>query len=719
MREFARGLERAREHFRGPAVQLYLCLRIPMKSRLVPPLALATFALTASAAPNAATDLPVREIALFSSGVGYFQHEGPVRDNARAELQFKTEQINDLLKSLVLMDLNGGTIGAVTYPSLDPIEKTLRSFQVDITGNPSLGDLLNQLRGAKITFTWGTEKQPGTVLGVEIREVSSGEKSTPLKAAFLNVITAAGIRSLPISELRALQFDDPALQAELEKALTALSAARDKDKKTVGLAFNGKGDRTVRLGYVVETPVWKTTYRLVFGAKADGKPMLQGWALVENQTENDWNDVKLSLVSGRPISFVQDLYQPLYVQRPIVQNEVRAGVAPQRYEAGFNVLQGAPKEMPATRMAIGGMSRGLDKARSEIAARKVPAGAPATPAPEDAQPFDATASVVASAVAGEVGELFQYTVSGVSLPRQRSAMIPIVNDLIHAEKLSIFNRATNPKFPLNGARLTNSTDLHFLAGPVTVFDEGRYAGDARIGDVPPGQTRLLSYGMDLQLPVMVENERSSRRITAGKIVGGVLELSRKLVSSRTYAAENKSKRDKKIVVEHPRSGADWKLVDSAQPGETTESLYRFDFRVEAGKTERIDVKEERVESERIALVNAAEGNILAFVQEGEFPAPVREALNKAARFQRAIVDSEHEIEARGAQIESITTEQERLRENVKTAGERSEYGVRLLRKLNEQETQIEKLQAETNSLRKKQEAQRKELADYLKDLSVG
>ncbi len=697
-----------------------------MRSTLLPSF-LAMSAAAASAAPPGApaTDLPVREVALFSSGVGYFQHAGPVRDNATTELRFKASQINDILKSMVLADLSGGTVGVVTYPSQDPVEKALRSFQVDITGNPNLADLLNQLRGAKVTVNAGPEKLSGTVLGVETRETPTGgaDAKSPAggstyKAAFLNLITPTGIRSLAVADLRGLAFDDPALNAELEKALTTLSAARDKDKKTVALAFNGKGERQVRVGYVVETPVWKTTYRLVFAP--DNKPRLQGWALVENQTEADWNDVKLSLVSGRPISFVQDLYQPLYVTRPVVQNEVRAGVAPPRYEAGRAMPGAMPPPAPAPASVGSAAMRPMAKQRAARGGGPM-AESYDSPRLDDSAPSDSdgSSSIIVDAAAGEVGELFKYTVPGVTLPRQRSAMIPIVNDNIEAEKLSIFNAVTHPKFPLNGARLKNSAGLHLLAGPITVFDENVYAGDARIGDVPPGQTRLLSYGMDLQLPVSIENIQSSRRLVSGKIVGGVLELSRKVVSSRTYLAENKSSRPKKLVIEHPRPGSDWKLADTAAPAETTTTLWRFDVNVAAGKTEKLDVKEERTEGERIELVSADSANLLAYLKEGEFPAPVRDALRKAAQLRQAVAETEARAERVDEEVNRITTEQQRLRENLKSAGEKSEYGARLLRKLNEQESQIEKLQADAAALRRKAEAQEKELSDYLKGLTLG
>ncbi len=275
---------------------------------------------TNAAQPN----VPVRAVVLFSSGVGYFEHFGTVKGDGTTELRFKTNQINDILKSLILQDLDNGKVTTITYPSLDPISKTLRSFQVDITGNPPLADLLNQLRGAKVTLKFSDQSLTGTILGVEKKQKPIGTDKVIERPA-LNLLTGASIKSVYIEDVQEITLDDPQLQEELTKALGALAAARDQDKKPVQISFTGQGERRVRLGYVVETPVWKTSYRLILPADAKGdKANLQGWAIVENQTDNDWNNVQLSLVSGRPISFVQDLYQPLYIPRPIVQPELFA-----------------------------------------------------------------------------------------------------------------------------------------------------------------------------------------------------------------------------------------------------------------------------------------------------------------------------------------------------------------------------------------------------------
>ena len=437
-------------------------------------------------------------------------------------------------------------------------------------------------------------------------------------------------------------LDDPGLQDELNRALAAVAGARDQDKKPVDIHFNGTGERRVRIGYVVETPIWRASYRLVLPPKADDKKgMLQGWAIVENQTDNDRKDVKLSLVSGRPISFIENLYTPLYVPRPTVVPELYASLRPQEYEGGQtrqNVGSMGPSSEETADNPTGGSSQ--RRAKAMMATARAPMADMDTardvvPAPAAPPEFNPSESVSALSDASKVGELFQYTVPNVSLPRQTSAMIPIINDSVEVEKLSIYNESVLAKFPLNGARLKNTTEdkKHLLQGPVTVFDDGRYAGDARLDDVPPGQTRLLSYGIDLQTNVQVKNLENEQSIQTGKIVKGVLQVTRKSVSAKEYSADNKSDHDKTLVIEHPvRAG--WKLVETPAPVETTDKLYRFQQNLAAGKTDKFTVKEENIQSQSIALFPIRLEDVIFYSQAGEIPAPVRDALAKAVKFKQ-------------------------------------------------------------------------------------
>jgi hypothetical protein len=649
-------------------------------------------------------DVPVKTVVLYSSGVGYFEHLGNVDGNAQTELRFKTDQINDILKSLVLQDLGGGTISTVSYPSQDPLSKTLKSFQIDIAGNPTLGDLLNQLRGAHVTVSAQAEQINGTILGVEKKQVGQGDGGI-VERYVLNIFGANGIRAVLLDDVRGIELTDDALNAELGKALAAVSQARDQDKKPVTLNFQGQGQRQVRIGYVIETPIWKTSYRLILG-NGDEKSKLQGWAIIENQTDTDWTDIQLGLVSGRPISFIENLYQSLYVPRPVMQPKLYTSLRPQEYEEGRQNREGG---------RVGSAQRAK---RDEAKMAEAPAPAMAAEADFNLQGgMDVASSVQSLASAAELGELFQYTIPNVSLARQQSAMIPIVTDDVEAERVSIYNPAVLANHPLNGAILKNITTKHWLQGPITVLDAGGYAGDARIEDVPPGQSRLLSYGVDLQMRISSANHKNESTILSGKIVKGVLYISRRFVASQDYVSENKSDKDKTLIIEHAlRPG--WKLVDTAEPMETTDALYRFKLPIAAGKTETFNVKEQQVASEAVAILPADISHIQFYATTGEIPAKVRDALAKAAELKQQLVDTQRRIEDRRQRINEITQEQNRIRENMRTVNQSSELYNRLMKKLDDQETQLETLQSEINTLEETLRKEQSELETYLNSMNV-
>jgi hypothetical protein len=672
----------------------------------------------AAGGAGAQADVPVRGVVLFSSGVGYFEHSGKVSGDARTELRFKSEQINDILKSLVLEDLDAGTVRTVTYPSQDPVEKILRSFQIDIADNPNLAELLNRLRGAQVTLQTGEGRIDGTVLGVEQKQVPGGKDQQPITVSVINLLAAGTIQAVELPQVRSIELKDAQLQQELNQALAALAQARDQDKKPVVIDFSGAGERRVRLGYVVQTPVWKTSYRLVLGG-ANDKPRLQGWAIVENQTDNDWKDVQLSLVSGRPISFVQDLYQPLYVQRPVVEPELYSSLRPQRYGAGFATGGAAADEERQNVRAAPAMA----PRAAEMMARKLRSAGEAGQALADqsaapAQPLDIGRSVQSVAQAAEVGELFQYTVANVTLARQKSAMLPIVTDEIDVERLSIYNQAVLAQHPLNGARLKNTTGKHLLAGPITVFDGGSYAGDAQIENLPPDQQRLLSYGIDLKMRVNAANHQSKADVLTGRIVKGILEVTYKNVQSREYVVENKAEQDRTLILEHPVI-AGWELVDSPTPEETTEHVHRFRVKVPAGKQERVKVAQQFIQAQTIALLPLDIGSIAAYHSTQQIPQPVRDALARAMDLKRALVQTERQMAETQKKLDGFPAQQTRMRENMKVLERNSELYIDYMKRLKAQEQEIIALQNELDTLRKKQDDQRKALEDYLSSLNVG
>src|SRR5262245_11303080 len=302
--------------------------------------------------------LPISQVVLFSSGVGYFQREGTIDGSQRIDLTFPVSDINDLIKSMTLRDLDGGHISAVSYDSNVPVERTLQSFAVNLTGNPTFATLLNQARGEKVevVLQQTNATQPGTltgsIIGVEPKKVAVGKDVVEVEC--LNLWCADGMRSLKLAEVQRIRFLNSIMESEFRKALETVATGHDTQKRAVSIHFAGQGKRQVKVGYVIENPIWKTSYRLVLptlSAKKDDKevkqaqakkPYLQGWAVVESTTAEDLNCVRTALISARPISFQMKLYDSLFIKRPVVEPELFASLRPVTYSGGFAMPLAAP-----------------------------------------------------------------------------------------------------------------------------------------------------------------------------------------------------------------------------------------------------------------------------------------------------------------------------------------------------------------------------------------
>ena len=396
------------------------------------------------------TALPLSKIVLYSSGVGYFQHDGTVHNRTQLDLRLHAKQINDMLKSLVVQDFGGGRISTVTYGSHDPVAKTLGSFGINLNDNPTLGQILTQVRGEPVEVT-APNPIVGKLAGVEKKTESIGEGSQHriVEQEYVTILTEDGFRSLSLANVQRIKLTNPVLNAELHQALAALATNHDAQKKTVSITFEGTGSRQARVAYLMETPVWKTTYRLVLDE--DKAPYLQGWAIVENQTPQDWNNVTLSLVSGRPISFTMDLYQPLYNPRPVVQPELYANLKPQTYGDAMDQLTPTASAPPARNemkkeRLLGKMAQNTTSTR---------ANAPAAPAvAAEMEMGSVEGGVTPMATAEDKGELFEYRIDQpVTLAKHTSALLPIIGKTLQGQKVSLYNQSVNGKHPLNGYRL--------------------------------------------------------------------------------------------------------------------------------------------------------------------------------------------------------------------------------------------------------------------------
>jgi hypothetical protein len=690
----------------------------------------------ASAARPDMSALPVAQVILYSSGVGYFQREGEVEGSQRIDLSFPVADINDLLKSMVLQDLGGGHISAVSYDSQAPIDKTLRSFAIDLTSNPSFAQILHQGRGEKVevVLQQSNTTQPGTltgtILGVEKQKQPTGKEGT-VEVELLNLWCAEGIRSVKLSEVQRLRFLNPVMDSEVKKALEVLALSHDTQKKAVSLSFSGEGKRAVRVGYVVENPIWKTSYRLVLNKEGkdgkDAKPVLQGWAVVENPTDEDWNAVRMALVSGRPISFRMNLYDPLYLQRPLVEPELFASLRPPTYTGSLDkatkelAAADPGKPMESLRRQAGkgegkGRGAGVDAAEQTYFGRS---GANAARKLMD-KDMDLSKGIASAATATEMGDYFQYGIEhAVTLPRQKSALLPIVQQPVEADRVSIYNEAVQAKHPLLGLKFKNTTGLHLMQGPITVFEGSAYAGDARILDLQPKEQRLLSYAVDLGTEVEAVSPNGTERITKVKVTRGIIEATRLLQQSKVYTIKNRSEHHRMVVLEHPYR-PEFKLVSKEEPTERARDVYRFDVPLKPGVSVKWTVTEERSLGQSISLSNTDDQGIRVFLNANSavISPKVKEAVQGALDLKGKVSLTQRELQQKNRQLNDIVQDQTRLRANLREMPPTAEAYKRYLKKFDDQETEIEQLRETIKNLQNTEHQHKLALDAYLTKLNV-
>ncbi len=655
--------------------------------------------------------VPLTRLVLFTSGVGYFQHDGVVDGNARMELTFSTSQINDLLKSLVLRDMDGGSVSSVTYSSRDPITRTLKGFSLDLTSNHSLTALLAQARGEPVeaTLTGGT-KVTGAIVGVETRQVASSGKE-PVSADFVTLNTSTGISSLALSDIGGIRFLRKELQDDLAQALQVLSSSHGVEKKKLVLHFSGNGRRRVSLGYILESPVWKTSYRLVLGDNSTH--LLQGWALVENTTDGDWKNVGLSLVSGRPITFTMDLYQPLYIQRPEVQLELYQSLVPKTNEMAMEESQ-ADKEEAAPEAASAPAQPPASPVAKALRSAARAFGAPGG----TGEGFSISQGVTAAAQAGQVGDLFQYSIEKpVTLPRQQSAMLPIVNQQVSGERVSLYNEATQPKYPLNAVQLKNTSSLHLMQGPITVFDQGSYAGDAEISDLPPGGTQLITYAMDLDTEVEAVPGPAPESLVYVRISKGLFFYTNKQQMERVYNVKNRGTKDRTVLIEHPFL-PDWTLVSPKEPTERTRDVYRFSLPVGAGKTGTLSVVQTRTVDQSVSLSTLSGDQVAFYVRSSVVSPAVKAALQKLSALMQKLSDTASQRSRAEARVSEISQDQARIRANMERLSQTSDLYKRYVKSLTDEEDELARLSDQIAKLRDLEAAQTKEASNFIQSVDA-
>ncbi len=667
--------------------------------------------------------LPVKKVELYKNGMGYFEHLGTVKGQQSVEIVLPSSQLNDVLKSLTVLDLGKGQIGGVNYNSAAPLNRRLAEVPIDLATNEGLVGFLNQIRGAGIEIRTPGGIVTGKLMGAELKTKSTGPGST-IQEVQLNLFTAAGeVRVVELESAGALKLTEPALAADLGHYLDLLDTTHQRDVRHLRIQTIGTGERQIYVSYTSESPIWKTTYRIVLDPKQ--KPLLQGWAVVDNTTPMDWENVSLSLVSGAPISFIQDLSQPLYARRPVVPLPEGVQVTPQVYEGTIE------QEEPQGRKGVsGGMAGGAPGAvvgqlpsspRPERRAmlEMAPAAAPALSMP--AEISDAIRNqVTETAQARAVAEQFEYKLRPpVTIRRNESALLPIIQSDVDGEKVSIYKANSNEAHPRLAFWLKNASGVTLDAGSVTVIDTNAFAGEGIIEAVQPGENRLLSYAVDLGTEISTTIGSERQRVERVLINNGMMRMFSKMVEKKTYKIRNNNESPRTIVLEHPvRSG--WKLLGMT-PAETSASYYRFKIESKPKSTTDFAVQEESPIESSFAVSSVTPEQIAIWIRERSIDPEIEKALQAIAAKKAEINDLTQKLASLDKEQNDIFKDQERIRGNLQRLGQTPEEATlrqRYIRQLDAQENRINSIRGEREKLEQSRSAAQRQVDELIQKLSL-
>lgn len=684
-----------------------------------------------SAQSEAIARLPVTRVILYKNGVGYFEHAGHVRGNQQVNVDFTTAQLNDVLKSLTVLDLGKGRVTGVSYNSVAPLSRQLEALRLPIGEDASASQFIGALRGARLEVRSGSASATGRLLSVDQKELplknkgNSDEDDPKAAVTELSIVTDAGeVRTFGLTPATSVRITEKDLNEEVGRYLRLLASTRDKDVRRMTISTAGDGDRPLLVSYISEVPVWKCTYRIV--VPPTGKPLLQGWAVVDNTVGEDWNNVDLSLVAGAPQSFVQELSQPYYTRRPVVPLPENAMITPQTLEATLEenaspsqmatsgVVGGVPGGVPGG--VIGGVIGGVASGVGIGAGAGGGTGGGLYKGETIANIMESATTVAESK---ELGDLFQYKLRDhVTIRKNQSALVPILQTRIEAEKVSVWNPSDS--YVLRALWVTNTSDLTLDGGSFNILDGDAFAGEGLMDPIKPGEKRLLSYAADLGLVVDAKEKPENLKVTRILISHGVMIQTREDRQERTYTIHNRDTSPRTVVLEHPaRQG--WKLADGVTPDETTASFHRFRMTVDPKKTATLTVAEFHPVSTRWELNNLSAKEISYFVDGRMITTDVEQALRRVIAQKDELLGIDTEISSRKSQIDGISEDQKRLRENLKALkGSTEEKALveRYARELNEQEDRVLSLQKEMSDLRVKRDASQKTLSDMIQSLQI-
>lgn len=650
--------------------------------------------------------LPIRRVVLYKHGVGHFEREGTVTGSQAVALVFKQREVSDVLKSLTVLDRDGGVVSAVGYDSTTPVEQLLAEIALSIPDEGSLVGLLPQLKGARVSVqpTGASVAELGMLLGIDAVDTATAAGNT--QQFRLSVLAdGGGVKTFDLFDVE-VQLLDEGLKRDLDFYLKTQLAAKKKDARTFTLQAEGDGERTLAVSYLLEAPVWKATYRILLNEEGQKDPLVQGWAVVDNTSDEDWEEVNLTLVAGLPVSFVHDLYTPRFIKRPVVEVKETTGVLPPTVESGFDAM---PMDMESAQLfsmaAPGSAKESVKLSREQIGRlREVEQ--------KRGQPRAAVSSVETQTRERQVGDLFEYVIERpVTVRRNQSALVPIVLKPFAGKPVLLYQKHARPENPIRCVEFENTTGLTLEGGPVTVLDSGSYAGEAMLDTLKPKEQRLIGYAVELAVRVTDKIDSHATAVSRVVVHEGTLVTYAGQVQEAVYTFASKSDAEQVVYLDHPRPQG-WELTDTPAPHEVTDNFWRFKFPLPPNTQTRFVVKSHRPYTQSFRLLDTHESVFASWVASGYLNAAVEKAIRAAFAIRTRVADFDERLRRLDEDRGKVHSEQGRIRENLTALGDRTsekDLRERYVRTLGKQEDRLEAMEKELASTVSSRDQARHEL----------
>ncbi len=622
--------------------------------------------------PAVAADLTLKRVMLSSAGVGYFEYEAEVDGDATLSLDVPLDQVDDVLTSLVVFDKQGA-VGAVELPGRDTTRASFGNVPFGPEALRSPVDYLNSLQGVEIEVQ-GPRPMEGRIVHADrVTEPLAPPPGPPQPAVQrtrVTILGPEGLRQFMLEEADSIQVADADLRERIGTALESLRREANQSVRHLTLHSPGNGPRTVRVGYVVAAPLWKASYRLVLPAKDRDPARLQGWAVLENQSGADWNDIALTLQYGNPVTFRQAIYQSYFVQRPEVPVEILGRILP----------------------AADTRARPTEFATQKAAGAPVPARAMAAPPPAPAPAEMAQAADQAQAAESAEETIFKLP-SPVTLAAGFSASVPIIDRSLPAERVDL--AIGNDVHPLSAVRMTNDTGTSIPAGILALYDASgtaTFAGDARLGGLPVGERRLLSFAQDLRTTVerTSSGETALASLTAAQGVLSITTRQREVLRLTISAPANEPRT---VLVEIPKEG-DRTLTFEGGPiagTEETATAWRVPVSLQPGEVRKLTVYLDRLEREHTELLADDAQVVVRMLNEQTLSQVARSALLRLASLRQDEAAKRAAVDQLKAQQAAVLQDEERIRRNLAAVAANDALHARLTRALDLDESRLEQL----------------------------